>query len=320
MQLNNVFKDWLSRRKITGEVIESFGLTVGNNPSFGECLIIPIVDRYGNFLFNKYRRNPLDESKPKYLYDKGSKVELYGKFEVCVAVFDRPLSMGQQYPTLLITEGEMDCLVAWSFNIPAVSSTGGAMSFQEEWAEYFKSFQDVIVCFDNDPAGADGMVKVLKYVPHAKVLFLPDRGGIKDISDYAMSGGDLNELIKTAIHFDGIESVKQNRTERIALWQNTYFHDAYIKEHSKPLKIPYIRDESIKDEVMRAKQYPISELLQLSGNKCRCIWHNEKTPSLCYFEKTNSVYCFGCGKFGDAIDVYRHLYKVSFKEAVKKLQ
>ena len=94
----------------------------------------------------------MQDDKPKYIYDKGSKISLYGWWKA------------KTEKSILITEGEMDSLVAWSANIPAVSSTGGASSFQSEWAELFKD-KDVTICFDNDSAGGVGMVKTLKIIP-----------------------------------------------------------------------------------------------------------------------------------------------------------
>ncbi len=300
MQLNNVITDWLNRRKISDQVIADFGISMSDHGG----IVIPIRDIDGVHLFNKYRRNPLSDEGPKYIYEKGGTVQLFG--------LDKALSA----KTVLICEGEMDALVAWSYNIPAVSSTGGAQSFQQGWVEYFAG-KEVIFCFDNDHAGGEGMAKALDIIPWAKVLFLPDRPGIKDISDYVMNGGDLHDLIKSAISFSGMESVIQNRSDRIALWQSVFFHDAYIKNHTeKPVARrigPQVGSED-------ARNYPIDRLVEFgSNNKAKCLWHNEKTESMHYFADTNKVYCFGCGKSADAIDVYRKIHGCSFLEAVKSL-
>lgn len=304
----DILNDWLGRRKISDAVTMEFGVTVGFHPSFGDCIAIPIFNEDGSFSFNKYRRSPLSEEKPKYLYDKGSKATLYGYYAA------------KKFQTILITEGEIDCLVAWSANIPAVSSTGGALSFQKEWAEFLKN-KDVIVCFDNDGAGGEGMVKVLEILPKARVLFLPDRPGVKDISDYAANGGDLNVLLKTAIHFPNIESVIENRAERMSLWKSTHFHDAYIARYSKPVNVHTERSPFLGSKVENAKLHPITELMPFIHNKASCIFHNERTASLHYYPDTNRCYCFGgCGKSFDSIDIYRRLNNCGFKEAVDKLQ
>lgn len=301
MQLNNVFSDWLTANKISKETQKTFGL------DFDENIIIPVHDLDGQFSFNKYRRSPLSDDKPKYWYDKGGRIKLYGWFQA------------KDSETILITEGEKDCLVAWSHNIPAITSTGGAMSFQEEWAELLED-KEVILCFDNDESGAEGMVRALEYVPHAKVLIIPDETGIKDISDYVMRGGDINELIKTAQHFDSITEVRDDMKKRMAIFKNYRFHVAYMKKHTKKPPADVKKQTYSSDSVTHAKNYPMTDLLEFKQNKARCPYHNEKTPSFTYFPKTNTCYCFGCNKVADSIDLYQKLNNCSFKEAVEKLQ
>ena len=306
MQLNIVFQDWLRSRKISEQTQKEFNVGYGRHEGFGECIVIPVYDVNGEFLFNKYRRNPLEDQQPKYIYDKGGKVSLYG------------INRAKDATDILITEGEMDCLVAWSHNIPAVTSTAGALSFQEEWADFFKD-KNVTVCFDNDMPGGEGMVKVLNYLPNAKILFLPDRPGIKDISDYAKGDGDLHTLLKTAQEFKSMEDVREDMAKRRSLYKSTYFHEAYIKD--KEVKTTkFIPDKKIKDKLQRAKQYPLTELISFNAQgKACCPLHNEKTPSLHYYEKSNTAYCFGCGKTVDSIEAYKLKNNCSFTEAVDAL-
>lgn len=306
---NNMFRDWLRQRKISDTIIAEFNIHAGTHPLLGDCIVIPVHSETGEFLFNKYRRSPVSAEAPKYIYDKGSKIVLYG------------LSKIKDEKTVLITEGEMDSLVAWSANIPAVSGTGGALSFPEDWTSHFAD-KEVIICFDNDVAGGDGIAKVFDLLPNAKILFLPDRPGVKDISDYVSNGGDLNTLIKTAKGFSGIEEILQDKAERQSVWQSTFFHDAYIKRHKKETPSKMVGKKLIRgDKVSKAKQFPITDLLEFEHGKARCIWHNEKTASLTYYPESNKVYCFGgCGRAYDSIDVYQQKFGVTFKEAVDKMQ
>lgn len=308
---DNIMIDWLHRRKISDTVISEFGVHWGEHPMMGECIVIPVNNEQGNFSFNKYRRNPLSNDIPKYVYDKGSHTTLYAA--------DKIKNVGK----VLITEGELDALVAWSINIPAVSSTGGALSFQREWSELLKD-KEVIVCFDADKAGGDGMAKIFDMIPWAKLVFIPTNlPHVKDISDFVTSGGDLEALLKTARGYSGIDEVIQDRAERAATWQNTFFHDAYIANHTKPTYVKTDRKvKKIGDEVARAKEMPIHEMINFnSQGKTKCLWHNEKTASLCYYPKNNKVWCFGgCGRGYDAIDVYMKVHGVSFKEAIRKMR
>ena len=75
-------------------------------------------------------------------------------------------------------------------------------------------------------------------------------------------------------------------------------------------------------EIAKAKEYPISELIEFRHDgKAKCLWHGpEKTPSLQYYPKENRIYCFSCnGKGWDSVDVVMNQEGVSFVEAVKIL-
>lgn len=290
--------DWLRRRGISDEIIKQSGIYTGEHPFMGECFVIPVGT------FNKYRRNPFDKRTPKYLYDAGSKITLYGKEQL------------EHTNDILITEGELDSLVARSLAIPAVSSTGGCMSFQEEWVEWFNK-KNVTICFDNDNAGAKGVVRMLKFFPRAKVALIPTFPNVKDITDYVMRGGNLHELLQNAIHR---ENIREDMEKRKAQWQDYYFHEKFLEEQEtvRHSFVPIQNDED-RTDIENARVYPISNLLKFIHNKTRCIWHEEKTASLTYYPKTNTVYCFGCGKHGDAIDVYRTQTGRSFLEALDNL-
>jgi hypothetical protein len=299
MQSNNIFLNWLTARKITPDTIVKFGLREENDK-----LVIPVLDIDGNFLFNKYRRNPLSDIGPKYSYDKGGKISLFGA------------NYAKDASHILWTEGEMDALVAWSANIPAVSSTGGALSVKPEWSSFFAN-RNVTICFDNDPAGGEGIVKALKIVPWAKVLILPSKEGVKDLSDYVTHGGDIHDLLNTAKHFSSLADVISDRADRTALYGSIHFHDAYINEYSKPIPERPKSSKRVGDELSRAKEYPITNLIDIKGDACRCLWHHETEASLHYYKTKNRLWCFGgCGRGYDAIDVYMKIHGCSFKEAL----
>lgn len=299
---DNKLLHWLQTRGITDAIIDLFTITTTTHWEMGECIKIPI----DGTPFAKYRRDPQQDIKPKYIADKGLRAHLFG------------WSHAQHHKSILVTEGELDALVAWSNAIPAISSTAGALTFQDEWVSWLQD-KEVILCFDNDKTGAEGMVKILKRLPHAKVVLIPQRPHIKDLTDYVQYGGDIHGLLKTAKHYSTIEQVRDERAERVSVFESVLFHDEYIEAFT-PRVMPNSRPHTAStDATERAKQYPIENLVKFTHKKACCIWHTERTPSLAYYPHTNTVYCFGCGKHGDAIDVYRRLHDCSFKDAVKAL-
>ncbi|HBN27235.1 MAG TPA: hypothetical protein DD405_07185, partial [Desulfobacteraceae bacterium] len=60
--------------------------------------------------------------------------------------------------SLIICEGEMDCMALHEYGIKAVSLPNGASDFrwvEREW-EWMQRFEDFYLCFDNDAAGQKG--------------------------------------------------------------------------------------------------------------------------------------------------------------------
>lgn len=309
MQLNNHHQHWLNKRGVSDQVIELFNLSTVDHPQIGECIKIPFTETHA-----KYRRDPLDERKPKYLYDAGGKVTLFGADKL------QEGESGQlMLQNVVITEGELDALVLWSLNIMAVSSTGGAMSFQPEWSDVLRSYP-LFLCFDNDDAGAEGMVRALRHVPWAKVIFIPEQPGVKDISDFVSRGGDFHALMSTAKHYANTTEVEADMKQRASQWLPVRFHEHYIAAHRSQPPRPTPNRKDISDAVLRAKAYPMDNIVDFATRKARCPWHNEATASLHYYPKTNSAYCFGaCGRAYDSIDAYMIKHGVSFKTAVEEL-
>lgn len=188
----------------------------------------------------------------------------------------------------VLTEGEIDALRLATIGIPAVSGTGGAGTFKAKWVNELPT--GVFICYDTDQAGKENALKVHWQIPHSRIVDLPD--SVKDISDY----------LDTHTRKDFEELVRMSRTV------------------PKPLPVVSFRKEKPRDgtDIERARQYPIDKLLKFHQHKVKCIWHNESTPSLHLFPN-NKVYCFGCSKSGDAIDVFMLVNNCSFREAVDQL-
>ena len=79
-----------------------------------------------------------------------------------------------------------------------------------------------------------------------------------------------------------------------------------------------VKKGQITDEmIQKAREYPITDLIENRRGMALCPFHNDKRPSLGL--KNNYAYCFGCGYSADVIKFYMDLYNVDFKTAVKIL-
>lgn len=281
---------WLRKRGITDKVQEQFNIHTD-----GTRIIIPVTDYNNRHIFNKYRRSPLDASEDgkKYYYDTGGKVQLFGLHQL----------LKSNSHSVVITEGELDCLLLWSHNIPAVSSTGGAGSWKTEFFELLED-RKIIVAFDNDKAGGEGMARLYRERPDIQLVFVPDDVGIKDLTDYHEHGFDVRALVETAYSLETIDEVEEDRRTRTARLERVHFHNAVLTPQKS--RIEYT-PRAVDDRVEKARQAKIPKITTMFNKdyKALCPYHSEDTPSFNYFPKTNTCFCFGCRKFADAIDIYR---------------
>lgn len=88
------------------------------------------------------------------------------------------------------------------------------------------------------------------------------------------------------------------------------------------LKKPEKNNGRITDEMIaRAKAYPMNQLVEIGRyNTLVCPFHGDTKASMKYYPNDNSVYCFSCKKTWDVIGFIQERDKLSFPEAVKKLQ
>jgi len=112
------------------------------------------------------------------------------------------------------------------------------------------------------------------------------------------------------------------RKDHNNFWSELSMNKYIEKEKNIKKKIAFF-DAPIQNatiDVARAKSVPIPMFIEFNTmHFARCIFHNEKSPSMKYYPNNNSVYCFGCGRAADVIDIVQHQQNISFINAVKLL-
>lgn len=76
-------------------------------------------------------------------------------------------------------------------------------------------------------------------------------------------------------------------------------------------------DSLTPQQIERARNYPIKDLIDTRKNITNCPFHDDKTASLNI--KNNFYHCHGCGVTGDTIDFLMERDGLTFREAVMKL-
>lgn len=322
MDITNSWYNYLySERKLSHEVISMSGLEEVNG-----LLRIPIYNKEGVCIFSKFRKAPWDTSSaPKYQYEVGASVALYG--------------IDHMTSNIIICEGELEVLAWITAGYNACSSTGGALSFQQEWTPLFEG-KNITIMFDNDETGIKGAVKTGLMLQKFTYRWVPPAFG-KDIGDVLGTYGveKVRELMERKDNCLSLEipdlSLKKNciiyrqqLRDMVRMYTSGSPASYFLREIMLHLtvkinekKLPKINHTTSSDQpdVVKARSYPIDQLIKVSHGAAICPFHEEKTGSL-HVYKDNHAFCFGaCRKRYDAIDIAMKVHNINFKEAVRLL-
>lgn len=97
-------------------------------------------------------------------------------------------------PVIYFVEGEKCADILIENGLTATTlDTGANSAWQDYYNDYFKD-KEVIIVPDNDEAGIKYANKILKHLPSANVVTLPDLKEKEDIYDWLMSGHSIEDL------------------------------------------------------------------------------------------------------------------------------
>jgi DNA primase len=134
---------------------------------------IPIRDQFG-YCVNIRKYDWTGKTKEKMLNTRG-----FGK----VRLFPENLAFLEK--KLLLVEGEMDCLCARQFGLPAVTWTGGCNSWNRDFNWIFQD-KAIWVLYDGDKAGYKAQQRALDELDH-----LSDH--VKDLDPLGKEGKDITD-------------------------------------------------------------------------------------------------------------------------------
>jgi len=185
---NHSVLKWLREvRGITEETVKQFLLGYD-----GERLWIPIS--VGGRWVNVRKHSPNKKSQVKTLsYRSG-----FGTVKLW------PDTVLKGVDHILLCEGELDCILANQLGFPAMTVTGGAGTWKDEFTEMIKHLKEVDAVYDIDLAGRAGAALVLKklskFIGVLKDVRLPITSPANgDLTDYIVTYGATAEDLKTLI-------------------------------------------------------------------------------------------------------------------------
>lgn len=71
-------------------------------------------------------------------------------------------------------------------------------------------------------------------------------------------------------------------------------------------------------DIARARELPIADMVKVRAHTTLCLWHDDSTPSM-HVYPDNHAYCFVCAKRADAIDFWMQLKSLDFISAIKDM-
>lgn len=147
---------------------------------------------------------------------------------------------------------------------------------------------------------------------------------IKDLKE------EIEEIYDTKIKFDNeIDSKYRNYNEQTLIKDLIYEMRVAIPIEKAKEKIewynrllyiakPTTNKNGWQESLTKAKQVPIDNFIEFKGDKANCIFHHDENASMTLY-KNNTIYCFGCNRKADVIDIVRTLMKLDFKDAINYL-
>lgn len=348
MKNQTTITEYMRTHMLTAEVVERYGIGTTGGGSFAS-IYIPVRDPKGVELFRKYR---MFEGPDKYRYDRGSSMALFDAHRIL-----------PETETVWVVEGEFDCMALNDFFLrigmsgtdAAVTSTGGAGTWKEEWNGLVRG-KVVALLLDSDPAGIAGSVRlwekmgaaascvlvysIARHKDVCELLHSGDNfgGGIalilggsrfsmRNVANAANATARAREIRRALACLDDEEA--KGRGERALSYISAFrAHLAAMYGRERPRrrpKSPYVPSDGDDPPLDAVRAVPITRFVRFDRQGvARCVFHAETNPSMRYNPPgsrfPNTVKCYSCGRFGGVIDVVMQINRLTFSEAVALLK
>lgn len=174
--LEGNFQDYPGRN-ITQAACQRFGVQITDD----NRVIFPYFSKEGKFVAQKVRS--AGAPKGYWIGDHGP-AGFFG------------MNLWKSSKKITITEGEWDAVAAWQMlgDFPVISVRDGACltgkkvtDLIKDNYDYFKGFEEIILCFDNDEPGKISAEAAAKMLPAGKVRIM-QLTDYKDANDYLRAG------------------------------------------------------------------------------------------------------------------------------------
>lgn len=132
----------------------------------------------------------------------------------------------------------------------------------------------------------------------------------------------IRELL--SIEYAELERLRAERAKKDKESNDWIYYDVLIESKLHDIEwYKYFNKKEIKNNFLIKKEdmlnVPISRFVDFKGEFAKCIFHNEKSPSMKLYPATNTIHCFGCGKTANAIQCMQQVRGCDFQIALQEL-
>lgn len=221
-------REYLHNRGINDESIEAYKLGFGNVRGT-TWITIPVYNKNGEVAYLKLRHFPEDAPS---IYD-GQPISKYMNYPAgCETILFDEAGI-KNASEIMIVEGELDAIVANQHDLPPTVSVSSATVFKPEWAEPMQQATKIYVWLDNDERGQNAQEELIKKLtelcPNSTIFKAPTFDGIKDATEYFISGRTEAELMSGMEYVAGPPIVNDSDLEEMSLDQLEDILDETIK-------------------------------------------------------------------------------------------
>ncbi len=130
----------------------------------------------------------------------------------------------------------------------------------------------------------------------------------------------IKQLIKEENEYIDRWMIKKRESDNEAdiIWYEIIIEEAVAKKEELKKRLKWFGFTATDNNNLQlAKQAPIENYIDFKGGFAKCLWHNERTPSMKHYPNKNKVHCFsGCGS-KDVVDAVQQIHNVDLPGAIK---
>ena len=162
---------------------------------------VKVVENTGDHIYPYYSGNQMVATKVRYKSHDGitKNFDITGSFSDTGLFGEQLFSKGGKYITLV--EGECDAMAGYEMLgskwavVSIKRGAAGAVKDVKESLEFLESFDNVVICFDNDKAGKQAAQKIARlFTPSkAKIMTLPEQFNDPNEMLFANKSNDFSQ-------------------------------------------------------------------------------------------------------------------------------